>query len=66
MARGKKHTAEEIVNRLRQFAVGLANSKTLPQAFKEPEIVEQTDLRWAPGVRWVEGGSGSAAEGSGA
>jgi putative transposase len=46
MARGKKHTAEQIVNLLRQVEVDVANGKTLPQAFKEAEIVEQTYYRW--------------------
>ena len=42
MARGKKHTAEQIVYLLRQVEVGVANGKALPQACKEVEIVEQT------------------------
>jgi Transposase len=46
MARGKKHTAEQVVNLLRQVEVGVANGKTLPQACKEAEIVEQTYYRW--------------------
>ena len=46
MARGKKHTAEQIVNLLRQVEVGVANGKTLPLAWKEAEIVEQTYYRW--------------------
>ncbi len=46
MARGKKHTAEQIVNLVRQVEVGVANGKTLPQACKEGEIVEQTNYRW--------------------
>jgi putative transposase len=46
MARGKKHTAEQIVNLLRQVEVGVAHGKTLPQACKEVEIVEQTYYRW--------------------
>ncbi|WP_158793820.1 IS3 family transposase [Granulicella sp. L60] len=46
MTRGKKHTAEQIVNLLRQVEVGVANGKTLPQACKEAEIVEQTYYRW--------------------
>jgi putative transposase len=46
MARGKKHTAEQIVNLLRQVEVWVANGKTLPQACKEAEIVEQTYYRW--------------------
>jgi putative transposase len=39
MAGGKKHTAEQIVNLLRQVEVGVASGKTLPQACKEAEIV---------------------------
>jgi hypothetical protein len=46
MARGKKHTAEQIVNLLRQVEVSFGNGKTLPQACKEAEIVEQTYHRW--------------------
>ena len=46
MARGKRHAAEQIVNLLRQVEVGVANGKTLPQACKEMEIVEQTYYRW--------------------
>ena len=46
MARGKKHSAEQIVNLLRHVEVGEANGKTLPQAYKEVEIVEQTYYRW--------------------
>jgi putative transposase len=46
MAGGKKHTAEQMVNVLRQVEVGVANGKTLPQACKEAEIVEQTYDRW--------------------
>jgi putative transposase len=46
MGRGTKHTAEQIVNLLRQVEVWVANGKTLPQACKEAEIVEQTYYRW--------------------
>ena len=46
MARGKKHTAEQIVNLLRQVEVGIANGKSMAQACKEAEIVEQTYYRW--------------------
>src|SRR3978361_946235 len=46
MRRGTKHTAEQIVNLLRQVEVSVANGKTLPQACKEAEIVEQTYYRW--------------------
>jgi hypothetical protein len=46
MTRGKKHTAEQIVNLLRQVEVGVANGKTLPQACRGVEIVEQTYYGW--------------------
>lgn len=46
MARGQKHTAEQIVNLLRQVEVGVANGKRLPQDCKEAEMVEQTYYRW--------------------
>ena len=46
MSRGKKHTAEQIVNLVRQVEVGVANGRTLPQAGREVEIVEQTYDRW--------------------
>jgi transposase-like protein len=46
MARGKKHTAEQIVNVLRQIEVGIANGKTAPLACKEAGITEQTYYRW--------------------
>ena len=42
----KRHSAEQVVNLLRQVEVGVANGKTLPQACKEVEIVEQTYYRW--------------------
>jgi putative transposase len=32
MVRGEKHTAEQVVNLLRQVEVGVANGKTLSQA----------------------------------
>jgi hypothetical protein len=47
MARGKKHTAEQIVNLLRPVEVGVANGKTLPQACKEAEILSPERRRCA-------------------
>jgi putative transposase len=35
MARGKKHTSEQIVSLLRQIEVAVANGKTTAQASKE-------------------------------
>jgi putative transposase len=46
MTRGKKHTAERIVNLLRQVEVGVANGKSMAQACKEAGIVEPTYYRW--------------------
>ena len=46
MARGKKHSAEQVVNLLRQIEVGVANGRTTVQACKEAGIVEQTYYRW--------------------
>jgi putative transposase len=46
MARGKKHSAEQVVNLLRQIEVRVANGKTTVQACKEASITEQTYYRW--------------------
>jgi len=46
MARGKKHTPEQIVNVLRQIEVAMANGKTTPLACKEAGVTEQTFYRW--------------------
>lgn len=46
MARGRKHTPEQVVNLLRQIEVAVANGKTTALACKEGEITEQTYYRW--------------------
>jgi len=46
MARGKKHTPEQIVNVLRQIEVAIANGKTIQAACKEAGFAEQTYYRW--------------------
>jgi hypothetical protein len=46
MARGKKHTPEQIVSLLRQVEVAVANGKTTPVACRESGITEQTYCRW--------------------
>jgi len=46
MARGKKHTPDQIVSLLRQVEVGVANGKTTPMACREGVITEQTYYRW--------------------
>jgi hypothetical protein len=45
MRQGKKQSAEEIVNLLRQVKMDLANNKILPQTREKGEIVEQTSYR---------------------
>jgi transposase-like protein len=46
MARGKKHTPEQVVGLLRQIEVAVANGKTTPSACRESGITEQTYYRW--------------------
>jgi putative transposase len=46
MARGKKHTPEQIVNLMRQIEVSIANGRTTPAACRESGITEQTYYRW--------------------
>jgi putative transposase len=46
MARGKRHTPEQIVSLLRQIEVAVATGKTTAQACKEGAITEQTYYRW--------------------
>lgn len=46
MAKGKKHTPEQIVSVLRQIEVAVANGKTTPVACRESGITEQTYYRW--------------------
>jgi transposase-like protein len=46
MARGQKHTPEQIVSLLRQIEVVVANGKMTPAACREAGITEQTYYRW--------------------
>jgi putative transposase len=46
MARGKKHTPDQIVNLLRQIEVAVANGKATPIACRDNGITEQTYYRW--------------------
>ena len=46
MARGKKHTPEQIVSLLRQIEVAVANGKTTPVGCRDSGITEQTYYRW--------------------
>lgn len=46
MGKAKKHSAEQIVNLLRQIEVLVANGKTTPLACREAGITDQTYYRW--------------------
>ena len=66
MARGKKHTPEQVVNLLRQIEVAVANGKTTSQGVQGSGDHRADVLPLAQGVRRVAGGPGAAAEGAGA
>jgi len=46
MARGKKHTPEQIVTLLREMELATANGKATAAACRESGIAEQTYYRW--------------------
>jgi transposase-like protein len=45
MAR-KKHTAEQIIAKLREVEVHQANGQTIPEACRQIGVTEQTYFRW--------------------
>lgn len=66
MPREKKHTAEQVVNLVRQFKVSIANGKTTGLACKEASTTEPMYYRWRR--EWsmeVAGGPCTAVEGAG-
>jgi putative transposase len=42
----RKHTAEEIIGKLRQAEVGLAQGNTVPDVCRKLGVAEQTYYRW--------------------
>jgi putative transposase len=46
MAKGKKHTPEQVMSSLRQIKVAVANGKTTPIACREGRITNQTYYQW--------------------
>ena len=42
----KRHTAEQIIGKLRQVEVAQAQGMTIPQAVKQIGVTEQTFYRW--------------------
>ena len=65
MARGKKHTPEQIVNVLRQIEVAIANEDD-PGSVQGSRIYGTDLLSLAQGIWRSEGGPGKAAKGTGA
>ena len=45
MPRGKKFTAEQIIGKLREAEVGLAQGKTVPEVVRKFGVIEQTYYR---------------------
>ena len=46
MPRGKKFTAEQIIGKLREAEVWLAQEKTVPEVVRKLGVTEQTYYRW--------------------
>ena len=46
MPRGKKFTAEQIIGKLREAEVWLAQGKTVPEVVRKLGVTEQTYYRW--------------------
>jgi putative transposase len=46
MPRGKKFSAEQIIGKLREAEVGLAQGKTVPEVVRKLGVTEQTHYRW--------------------
>jgi transposase-like protein len=46
MPRGTKFTAEQIIGKLREAEVGLAQGKTVPEVVRKLGVTEQTYERW--------------------
>ena len=62
MPRGKKFTAEQIIGKLREAEVGLAQGKTVPEVVRKLGVTEQMACLgiWPPQQNlWVNAGSGN-------
>ena len=42
----KRHTTEQIINKLREAEVLIAKNKSIAEVCRKLEITEQTDYRW--------------------
>ncbi len=50
----KGHTPEQVLNKLRQVDVGVANGKSVGQAVREIGVADHTYYPLAPRVRWTQ------------
>jgi hypothetical protein len=62
----KRYTPEQIIKKLREAEVALAQGETTGQVCRTLGIAEQTFYRWRRGVRWFKDRAGQAAQGPGA
>jgi putative transposase len=46
MSRGRKFTAEQIIGKLREAEVGMAQGKTVSEVVRKLGVTEQTYYRW--------------------
>jgi transposase-like protein len=44
--RRKRHSAEEIINKLREAEIGLAQGRAIAEVCKQIGVIEQTYYRW--------------------
>ena len=63
MAR-KKHSAEQIIHKLREAEVALAQGKDVKAVCKQLEVTEQTYYRWRKEYGGLKAGPGQAPEGA--
>ena len=59
----RKHKPEEIIGKLREAEIVLAQGGTVADACRRIGVTEQSYYRWRKGVWWPEDGSGPAYEG---
>lgn len=60
----KRHSAEQIIPKLREAEVLLQKGQAVPQVCRQLAVTAQTYYPVVEGVRWHAGGRGQAAEGS--
>jgi hypothetical protein len=61
---GKRHKREEIIGKLREAEIVLAQGGTAADACRRIAVAEQTYYRWHEGIRRPEDRPGAAHEGS--